>query len=214
MHGALIMERPALTFSLRGFSERETLLFRSFVNIVSHRSSYRWIWQEDSAAHGSDLLVLHADAPPLPEKAPAARQILPAQTGAARPGCLPLPLRAQDILQHLERIGQLLAPLEMPGPQAALHSAPLRLLRWPPQQLLQGTAHTRMATLLGVAPLTLEALCRHSGVAPATAAAFVEKLHAHGLLQWAAQTPPTPSPAHSPAVRGGLLGSIRRRLGI
>jgi len=220
------MDRPALSFTLHGFSERDTLLFRSFINIVSHRSSYRWVWQEPSRGAGIDLLVLRDGAAAQTHDATGAgaaahaRQVLRAAPGGdAGRDVLPLPLRAETILVHFEHLGHVLTGVQE-SVQAqreallqSLHQARLQLLRWPPAQLLSTSDRTRMATLLTVQPTTLAALCRHSGVAPDAGVAFIEQLHAEGLLQLLHAEPPPPEPAAAPA-KGGLLASIRRRLGI
>jgi len=219
------MDRPALSFTLRGFSERDTLLFRSFVSIISHRSSYRWVWQEPSRGPGVDLLVLRDgvvaqthDATSTAAATVLARQVLLAAPGGdAGRDVLSLPLRAEAILAHFERLGHVLTGVQesawaqREALLQSLHQARLQLLRWPPAQLLTTSDHTRMATLLTVQPATLAALCRHSGVALDTGAAFIEQLHAEGLLQLLHAKPPPPAAA--PA-KGGLLASIRRRLGI
>lgn len=211
-------ERAELTFMLRGLSERDAKLFRSFVLVVNHRTLHHWSWRESSA----DMTVVHgglSEAPPAP---PALTLRVGAQPHGAFPagGHLSLPLRADTLEDCLNAMGARVLSLHgnRPGKERAgnLHMQhqmmQLQLLRWPPPKLLTMPQHIRLATLLTGQPTTLQTLCQRSGLSPEICATFLNQLDAAGLLRWASAHRPLAPRSGQAAPARGVLERIRLRL--
>lgn len=207
--------RPILYFTLRGLSEREAALFKSFVRIIEHRTHHQWVWRDGPA----DLLVLHDESRQAPAKPPMATLEVGMLPRRASPGCvhLTLPFRTDEVEDGLNLLGGLLVrrkALALSGKApAAITAAPLliRLRRWPPQQLLAGPHQIRLAALMTGQPITFASLCKHSGLARETCASFVRRLGEAGLLQ---PLHAVPKAAATPqdVPDSGVLARIRRRL--
>lgn len=214
-------ERAELTFMLHGLSDRDAKLFRSYVQMVNHRTRHRWAWRESSA----DMTVVHGEVSEPPPAPPALTLRVGAQPKGAFPagGHLSLPLRAGTLEDCLNAMGARV--LSLRGNQGGkaresdLHMQHqlmlLQLLRWPPPQLLTKPQHIRLATLLTGQPTTLQTLCQRSGLPPETCATFLNQLDAAGLLRWASARTQhairAPEPLQS-APAAGVLARIRLRL--
>lgn len=207
-------ERPALTFTLRGLNDRDAKLFRSFVRLVDHRTQHHWEWKESSA----DLMVLHEGVREQPSSRLTLRVGRQPQSARTAGAYLSLPLRADAMEDCLNALGVRALAARKASPAQRMTPAPhpaaatemtVQLLRWPPQQLLTGAHHIRLATLMTGQPTTLQALCRRSGLAPEICAAFLNRLDAAGLLHWTAAAP---RKAAAPAPVQGMLDRIRQRL--
>lgn len=110
---------------------------------------------------------------------------------------------------------------------AAAPGATFKLRRWPPAAMLHGSRyHLRLASFLSARHVEVGELARLSNVDPAQCQRFLDALAAEGLLDIRAPAESTDEPAvgSEAADRSkprstsnapvGLLGKIRRRLGI
>ncbi len=210
-------ERAILYFALRGLSEREATLFKSFVRIIDHRTLHRWIWNDASA----DLLVMHEELAHVPAEASKAVLHIGHHPRRAPPGCgyLAIPFRADELQECLDRLGHRLMQRKHRGAEERDHrmtAAPwlIQLRRWPPQRLLTGPQQLRLAALIAGQPMTFASLCKHSGLARETCASFVRGLSEAGLLQppQAIAQPRSPAAARPAAADDGMLARIRSRL--
>jgi hypothetical protein len=113
---------------------------------------------------------------------------------------------------------------ETPAPRGmhgSLHQV-ASIGRWPPQAVLaKNREFIRLAVVLARASLSVTELSRLSGVPMETCISFLDALEERSLVRWGgaedAIPPPPPHPQDSTELRhfgSGLLGSIRRALGI
>ena len=217
------MTRPSLTFSVEGLSVRDELLVKTFVRLLVTRTEHEWLYQAQPAdlrmvAEGvlSKNLVAHSGD----QQQALVLGALP----SARANYLCMPLRADELLQELNRVGAMITaarPMVASDP-TDWNKEPARLLRWPPTSLINTPARMRLATLLTGKPQTLAMLQLRSGQPLADCRVFLSDLERTGLLKGvlapaspsshAAQAPAkTDSPVVAPS---GLLARIRNRLGI
>ncbi|CAB5700062.1 Uncharacterised protein [Delftia tsuruhatensis] len=217
-------ERPTLTFMLCGLCDRDATLFRSFVRLVDHRTRHRWEWRQSSA----DLVVMHDGLREVPSHRLTLRVGRQPQDGRHASDHLGLPLRADALEDCLNALGMRALAMRQtvhgsaPAATPATPSVPdpaqvpdmlVQLLRWPPQQLLTGAHHIRLATLMTGHPTTLRVLCQRSNLAPEVCAAFLNRLDAAGLLRWTATASHAGSlQRHAAPPQPGVLERIRRRL--
>jgi len=215
--------RTPLYFGLHGLNDRESVLFKSCMNIISARTRHQWIWQRNVV----NLLVVTDESmgrlseafKTMPiicigDKIPAVRQ------GDSRREYLARPLRPMDILACVDRLGDWVIQNDSVGIDLRAMSntavAAVRLRRWPPMQLLTDAYRTRLATLLTGKPVTLAWLQQRSGAPASVCADFLAELERADLLE---STHITTLPkvivntvANTPKM--GLLGRIRQRLGL
>lgn len=206
--------RPTLHFTLRGLSEREGTLFKSFVRIIDHRTHHHWVWRDASA----DLLVLHDELRQTPADPSMATLHIGQQPRRPDPGCahLAIPFRAEELEDCLNMLGGLLMQRRdrgIAGEHPSITAAPwlIRLRRWPPQHLLAGPQQVRLAALITGQPMTFTRLCEHSGLARETCASFVRRLSEAGLLHQPQSAPPA---APQAVPEPGILARIRSRLAL
>lgn len=229
-------ERIALSFSIDGLSAREELLFKSFVRILSHRTHHTWLYSPihdgREASLTADLTVLAEDrhlSAQRPENTAAKPFLVLGHINYGKQGYLCLPLNPNELELELNRQGDLILKnrsspaLQTPngsglavGIKSSNWTGQLRLLRWPPPNLLGSTIRIRLATLMTGQPLTLIALQKRSGLPEQVCIDFVTDLNRLGLLsqhfpdaQQQAAVRPNP-----PVIQTGLLARIRSRLGL
>ena len=132
------------------------------------------------------------------------------------------PLRAnllRDWLAAREREWRTGARVDTPAAPAAEPGTRFRLRRWPPMLVLHNDpVRIRIATMLMRQPMGLADIVALSGQGAEICKRFLQVLDDAGVLQ-SATAAPTPAPGaaapQTPARGlGGLLGSIRRRLGL
>jgi len=216
--------RTLLNFGLHGLNDREALLFKSCMNIISSRTRHQWVWRKNVV----NLLVLTDDTvgqlsesfKTLPiicigDKIPTIRR------GDGRHEYLARPLRPMDILSCVDRLGDMIirngsVEIDLRAISNTTMAA-VRLRRWPPVQLLSDTYRTRLATLLTGQPVTLTWLQQRSGAPASVCTDFLAELERADLLE---STYITTLPkvaintAATHAPKMGLLGRIRQRLGL
>ncbi len=214
------------SYSLEGLPDREILVFKSMVRLLSHRTNDLWVYSPSSTELrivGEGHRSAHEDSHPV-------QQVLVVGTSSTkRPSYLQMPLHANELEAELNRLGVLMAPRSTAAgvfAAASIRSLPMRLLRWPPASVLTTPSRMRLATLMASKPLTVEDLQQRSQESHAVCAAFfVELTQLHLLTADLAASPPKIAPAHPPAstavpypnsplVQPGLLGRIRIRLGL
>jgi len=217
--------RPLLHFGLHGLSDREEVLFKSCMNIISLRTRHRWVWH----AHVVNLLVVADDtinqlsgsfsSVPIICIGNAEKVMARRKDTETRHVYLPRPLRPIDMLACVDRQGDFaikngnLAIDLRALPTAA--TAAVRLRRWPPVPLLSDRYRTRLATLLTGRPVTLSWLKQRSGVPEEICTSFLSELEHANLLE-STHVTTLPSVIVTPSVSSkmGLLGRIRQRLGL
>ncbi len=211
--------RAVMTFSVEGLAAREELLVKSFVRLLKHRTIHDWFYQAQPAdlrmvADGvlsKNLAVLSGEQQ---------QALVLGATPSQRPNYLCLPLRADELLAELNRLGGLIA-----AARPALTDTPdwsretIRLLRWPPAALVATPQRMRLATLLTGKPLTLAQLQLRSGQSLVPCTQFLDDLHRAGLLdrpqQNVGKAAVVPVATAKLAIAPlGLLARIRSRLGI
>jgi len=216
--------RTPLYFGLHGLNDRESVLFKSCMNIISARTRHQWIWQKNVV----NLLILTDESisqfsnsfKTLPivcigDKLPAIKH------SDSRHEYLARPLRPMDILACVDRLGDFIIQngslgIDLRAMSNTTAVSAVRLRRWPPVQLLTDAYRTRLATLLTGQPVTLAWLQQRSGAPASVCADFLAELERADLLESTHITTPPKvivnTAASNPKV--GLLGRIRQRLGL
>lgn len=224
--------RPVLGFTLEGLSGREENLFKAIVRLLDHRTMQRWVYRPadpDVRVIGDasgDAGLRSVDAAAFtPDIDPVAPLLLTlSAVPGTRPHCLGLPIRANELEAELNSLGVLRVGMTMPArSEIDIANATVRLLRWPPAELVGTPERVKLATLMVSKPATLAWLQHRSGVAPAACAKFLDELQEAGVLSSGSVSSPTagesalPGGADSmqptPAAQSGLLARIRSRLG-
>lgn len=230
-------ERFTLTFSMEGVGARDELLFKSFVRLLSHRTSQNWNYQPAAAGANrniqgnADLRVVAQGMDNAPETGCSPLLILGA-TSPKAPGYLSLPFKAQELEDELNRVGasimstrnQLVtSPATLAGKavkSVAGSTDIFRLLRWPPPTILKSSSRMRLATLLTGRGMTLKAIEQRSGESAGMCIEFLNELYGAGLLSskpgeaLTATNLIIPSADPTTAGKRGLLTRIRSRLGL
>lgn len=219
--------RPTLGFALEGLSCRDETLFKAVVRLLDHRTLQRWVHQPT----GPDVrvvaeVVMAAEGCAVCPDVSAPLVLTISANPGDRPHCLRLPLRANELEAVLNRLGdERIGTRRLPhaGARTEMHTAVVRLLRWPPPQLLGTPERVRLATLMVNRPITLIWLQQRAGIPPTACMQFLAELHDAGLLATAENTPVAPAalrdtstvaaPVAAPE-RSGLLTRIRNRLGL
>lgn len=217
-------ERLTLGFSLAGLSARDETLFKSFIRLIDHRLPHRWVCQPQNADAGI-VGDEYKPASPGTTSATVARSVPMLTLTTLRPsgpGVLALPLHAEELEQALNQLAR-----HVLARRASAHfdtsidtQHAMRLLRWPPAQLLDSPLRIRLATLLSGKPASVDMLQLRSGASEEACVRFFSDLTRAGLLQPDMSAPRAPV-AQAPtvgqaarAVHSGLLSRIRMRLGI
>ncbi len=236
--------RSERSFCLAGVHDREALVFKSMVRLLSHRTKHIWIYSPLS----TELRVVAEGPPSAATHTVPAQQVLTLGTvHTRRTAYLQLPLHAHELEAELNRLGALILPAISTATLSADtqgESAPMRMLRWPPATVVNTATRMRLATLMAGKPLTILELQQRSKENLAVCTAFFDDLKRHHLLvpvpnaagntaiaaTAAAQSivrstvagaitgpPSMPAqilPEKKSPVLPGLLGRIRMRLGI
>lgn len=206
--------RRELAYSFHGCSEREMVLFKSFVRLLDHLTHQHWVYR-DTGAH---LQVVREGAAPAVRPPDVAVLIL-ADSVNGRPHHLGLPIHADELERELNLLGDLIT-VRTPG---AVAEAPainpqqlVQLSRWPTPDLLTSRDRIRLATLMTGRPLSLQDIHERSGVAVNSCREFVSALAQSGMLvrEAAAVQAREVSTATAAAIQSGLLSRIRFKLGL
>ena len=214
------------SYSLEGLPDREGLIFKSMVRLLSQRTRHAWVY----VPHSTQLRVVAEGLSPAGFKA-LAQQVLTVGTAhAKRASYLQLPLYPEELEEELNRLGELISPPTQAGQASAEAYAthtPMRMLRWPPAAMLTTATRIRLATLMAGKPLTVSELQQRSKESLPTCAAFFDDLkRLHLLIPVISELPPTPVVPVSPLasngpltsktsfVLPGLLARVRKRLGL
>ncbi len=225
--------RVKRTFIVRGFSARDTVLLRFLLDVARDKTRHAWTYAAELPA---DLVFLGPDAGDT-ERARAEREragvtIRVRREGAASPGELSLPFKADDLVRAVDGAGETdrargAAPAQPSGTDR------IALKRWPDASVLGASSwNLKLAAMLTGKPLTAAELAAKSGAPEEACATFVQALLARDLairlpasaseataVALAGATAPDPasrraaSPLAAPAARG-LIARIRARLRI
>jgi hypothetical protein len=224
--------RPSLSYSIQGMSARDELLIKSFVRLLNSRCEHNWRYSAQTAQlHMMSDSWAAKLAATRPAKTKSVQPILVlGDMPSARENYLCMPLRVEEVLGMLNLLGSQLAsssPAVVAAQGPDWETDAVRLVRWPPAQLLGSLGRMRLATLLTGKPLRLADLQQRSGQPLADCTAFLHALGGAGLLRsdrtdsaqlsaaiaknQVSQANQATPPA---AVQKGLLARIRNRLGI
>ncbi|HEY0202324.1 MAG TPA: hypothetical protein VGC24_11585 [Burkholderiaceae bacterium] len=224
--------RPTLGFTFEDVSAHDSTLFKALVRLLDHRTEQRWV--HEAAQPDVRVIAETGLVGTEPETqdcligtGPQPLRLILSPRPDRRPHYLGLPLRADALEAELNDLGaqRLRAQIGMaPAPQAwSAADTLVRLLRWPPAELLSTAQRVRLATLLVSKPVTLAWVQKRSGVTPAECAQFFAELHDAGLIvsmppangASAAKATVAPSPSAIIATTPmGLFTRIRNRLGL
>ncbi|RZL63856.1 MAG: hypothetical protein EOP81_10815 [Variovorax sp.] len=212
-HSTATAPRPTLGFALEGMSGREEFLFKSIVRLLDHRTVQHWVYQPVAP----DLRVIGEGADH-PARAESPLKLTLSAAPQQRPHCLAFPLRADALEAELNLLGA-----EHIQAQRDI-DPPMRLLRWPPQELLDSAERLKLAALMVAGPFTRDRLQQRAGLPSDVCAAFFAALREAGMLVPVAGSAATPdtAPAALAAAsrapeapsRAGLFTRIRHRLGL
>ena len=224
-------ERTELSFSLDGLSAREELLIKSFIRILNHRTLQ--VWTYSPLPYGqldglkADIQIISEDKLPgniQPESLSQKAILVLGHVNRRLPGFLCLPLNAIEIESELNRVGAQVLSARNSNPQHTSlinrdEAQMLRLIRWPPTNLLGSPARIKLATVMTGKAMTLETLQKHSGQSEQLCRDFLLDLQRMGLLSnLRVDTEHKPKPAAirsiTPPIQLGLLARIRNRLGL
>ena len=220
----------SLVVGVEGLSTAEVNLLRTILKLSTKLEAD---WSLTEQGPYDVLLTANPRKPESIYEDPQARIVVPVvRRGDSTGGeFLERPFRAEDFVALLGR----LAPALNGGSPAArpVEAAPApagrrgRLKRWPPSQLM-GSSRERLqlATLLSRRSRSASELSAVAGYPESQCSAFMQELEKHDLLSW--EVPGGSEPARQPVPTlpastintserpntTGLLGSIRRRLGL
>lgn len=215
-----------MIIGVEGLSAAEIGLLRTILKL-STQLAVDWTLSEDGPCH-----VLLTALGPAPGGGKKAQVVIPiVRRGESTGGeCLERPFRAEDFVALLGRVAPAVkvvdAGLERQGeaPPPAYIGRRGRLKRWPPSYLI-GSSRERiqLATFLSRQSRSAHELSAVAGYPESACGAFMLELEKHDLLSWdipgqAEQPRKAPGLPVSASGQGhrspGLLGSIRRRLGL
>ncbi len=218
--------KPHYSYSIEGLPAREELLFKSMVRVVGHKTCHEWLYSPQSPYLQviSEAISAGGGVAGLRKS----QQVLVLGiTRRDHHGFLGFPLRPDDLVAELDRLGNLMHAVstmhEQPPTLTDLaHSVPaeataVRLTRWPPAELLAAPGRIKLATLMTGRPMTIYNLQQSSGQSLAVCQDFMDALRNAKLLDVgnAATRPSAPSvPILAAAPQPGLLARIRQRLGL
>ena len=225
MLSGAVPEKNERSYSLQGLPDRDALVFKSMVRLLSHRTKYTWVYSPSS----TELLVMAEGKPPPAGQPMVSQQLLTLGTASLkRPSYLQIPLHANDLEIELNRLGALIVPTSQSAREIEVeHSkmTAMRMTRWPPATVLTSSARVRMATLMVGKSLTIVELQQRSKEKLVVGMAFFDDLKKIHLLTPVVAAPTAivpvqpvastdPMLARKSPVQSGLLGRIRVRLGL
>jgi hypothetical protein len=169
--------RQTLTFQVRGLSQRDKTLFKSFVRLLDHRTQDHWVSDETEA----DVLVVDK-ALASSDPALATRTLVVGDIQGDELHFVKIPFHADELEAALNKVSQ---SIVAPGSFAADANATYRdeqLLRWPPAALLSSPERMRLAALMIGRPVSASTLADRSGTSVPACERFMTELRQHGLL--------------------------------
>lgn len=222
-HAVHVSGKPHYSYSIEGLPAREELLFKSMVRVVGHKTRHEWLY----SPHSTYLQVI-SETVSARSGVTGLRQsqqvLVLGLTRGDHPGFLGFPLRPDDLVAELDRLGGLMRAVSVAQEQASTsggfartvptEAAAMRMTRWPPADLLLAPGRIKLATLMTGRPMTIYSLQQSSGQSLSVCQDFMEALKKAKLLDVADVTtrPPVQSVAAAPPP--GLLARIRQRLGL
>jgi len=216
-----------LTLGAHRLPAVEVALIRSLVRLFSHTPSFRWHFVDSGLC---DAVIVDQDLPQAElaeagQRAPAVLKVTRAYV-PGEPDMLQRPIRADQLKAWLERQAIELrltnADRHLPRPAATaggmtrnLHLR-FKLRRWPSAVLLRSDPQRiRLATLLARRALCARELSHISQLSIEQCQDFVDTLRQADLLEVLEVTAPASCPVRpAPSFAYGLIGGIRRRLGL
>ncbi|MDQ3060272.1 MAG: hypothetical protein M3R45_12270 [Pseudomonadota bacterium] len=215
----------------------EMVLIRTLVRLFSQDAAFGWVLTDEGPY---DALIVNDTLPSAHEAqtAPVASIVLKLTAGnsAPSPHTLQRPIKAEKLQGWLKTAALELSARRAAAPPASLAAIPqarFKLLRWPPNAVLQNDAKLiRMSTLLSRRALQLSELAELSHQSAEACLMFIEKLMPMQLIACEALATPTagasfavlqpggapaPKPASASApmpFHRGLISGIRKRLGL
>ena len=206
--------RVTLSYGISHLSAHETLLLKSLVRLLGHRTLHGWVFQEEGAALqvvGQDWALPIGALP-----APAPLRLHLSNTSSPQPLSLRLPLHVAALESMLNQVGEQLVQEQTHAdlPLTAFGKEAYQLKRWPPAALLGSPDRMKLATLLTARALCLTGLAQRSQQPTDECERFLQALQQAGLLTESRVAIGPAAPAQAPASAMGLLARIRHRLGL
>lgn len=170
------------SYSIEGLVNRDVLIFKSMLRLLSHRTAHVWLY----VPYSTELRVVAEGVTVDVDPLKCAQQVLTLGTATVkRQLYLQMPLHANELETALNQVGAMITPVNhVVGfmPVAPVGTMPMRMLRWPPAALLTTTARVRLATLMAGKPLTLAELQKRSRENLAVCTSFFDDLKQANLL--------------------------------
>lgn len=210
----------------------EVGLLRALTRLLAANPGAGFRWQfVDSPPYDALVTDAGADLQAQRNRAPAILALCGAEK-IAGPDCMPRPIKAEQLERWLTA-QQERRPVTMISPPAASAQNPgraqhahdrttYRLLKWPPNMLLQNDmARVRMATLMSRRAMSVGELANMTELPAARCQTFIQSLRSIGLLQITeipappvAVGTPSATPSGQSTSRWNLVRNIRQRLGL
>ena len=230
---------PVLRLGTYKLPAAEVILVRTLMRLYAHDSAFRWTFV-DTAPYDALLVDGTTADGNNGEAARLARAVLKLTRMNEGDGSdtIERPLRADKLqawLKRAERDFVVTRPMTQPG-EPVVEAAPsgptpgirFKLRRWPPATMLRNDPQRiRMATLMSRRALQVSELATISGQPLNECQTFVRNLQLVGLLDVQEAAPPPAAPAVGtapaasaaatparPSFARGLIGNIRKRLGL
>jgi hypothetical protein len=212
-----------MIIGVEGLPLPEINLLRTILKLSTQLVN-NWTLSEEGPCHV--LLTTLAVTPDQTREGSQPQIVVPiVRRGRRPPGeCLERPIRAEDFIELLKRLGPLLkidtGPTRGREPNSAPTAQRGRLKRWPPSQLMgSDRKFIQLATFLSRRARSASELSSVAGYPETECGAFMLELDRHDLLSWdMREQPPIITSGSIRAAKGseapGLLNSIRRRLGL
>jgi hypothetical protein len=207
MSAPFTLPQEQIQFCVRGLEPKDERLFKSFVRLVAHRTAQAWHSCEGTAE------VCVSSSPGLQGGARYLIQVV--QSEPESEWQIQVPFRASDLETRLNRLGAaILGSRSAPASRPAI-PASMRLLRWPPADLVSSAQRMRLATVMTGKVMSLDEVQHRTGAPLEVCTLFIQELVARGCVVPASPAVPATGTAtpHRPS-QAGLLARIRSRLGL
>lgn len=217
----------AFTLGVHNLPAAEVVLIKTLMRLFPATATFKWRFAE-SGPFDAVLTDTTKVADEVPAKLARAVLKITRADAATDADCITRPIRAEQLQAWLALQGELLQLLPRPAVRAESRVATanaagprFKLRRWPSAALLKNDPHRiRLATLLSRRALGAHELSRISRLPAQQCQDFVDTLQQTGLIEVervdAIVVPRQASaaPVLARPLASGLIGGIRRRLGL
>lgn len=172
--------RRKLNFFFEGVNSRDVALFTSYVRVLNFRLCHQWC-HEPAGVH----LIIYGKQKKEDEKgAEKSSSVFELILSDHERGeeFLALPLNSSEIEIALNRIGNLICETNS-EPRSFDTTKRYRLLRWPPNEMLNSANHIRLSTIMTKHFISLEQLHERSGLELSQCRQFLETMITNDLIE-------------------------------